>query len=407
MKKNLVLCLGVTLFSTISTQAKTFKVTNPSTGQTLEVSCIFPSSVECKQKIEEAKQRVMKGLNPSATTLSGARWQDRANGTKAAVASGYESTRDTIKSGAQASGEYITDKAQTVGGQIRGGLEATGGFIGDKAQAAGNSIRSGAQATGEFIGDKAQAAGSAIRGGAEATGNFIRDGYDASKETLSGAAGAVRDGASSAYRKGSEVASSAAEALQGKTYKMSIPGIEHSMSFYCRGGLESDECKKDQKEAEAAIRSGSTLKTLTEYRVAQGAQRTGEAVANGAHRAVRSTANFLDRMSIKTCQQKLKRYAKEFDEQYSNSGQEHLVSYKDKMSFIKQKLIEENYFESCESSFENAVLGNQLKIASGKVETENTHIFDGLGRLPNGGVGYWKNEDRVESYEEFNQTISQ
>lgn len=135
----------------------------------------------------------------------------------------------------------------------------------------------------------------------------------------------------------------------------------------------------------------------------QPVRRAGDALLDAAHSATGTLQNGLNRMSANSCKRKLERHARDFKNKYERTGEQSLVSYEDKMIYIREKLIEEGRLDDCSTHFEHAVLGYQLEWISGKgLVASDTHIFDGHGRTPSGQVGYWKNEQRA-GLEEFHQ----
>jgi len=368
----------LSIFITGSLQAKVFNVTNQQTNQTIKVSCVFPNSIQCQRNLEEAKYRVKNQTNPGATTLTDARMQDNSAAISNSISNGYNNTRDAVQAGAQRTQEQL----RVVGGNVSQGVQAASERVSSDAAALRDSAQAGAAAVG-----------SRIQSGAAAVGNSIQSG-----------ASALGDRAQAAAQTVSEGAQQVAQDVRGKTYRVSIPGIDHSMTFHCHGGMESEECQKEKDEVVEAIKSGSTSPTLAQHNL-RPVTNAVAAVVDTAESTGRSAASFLSRQNHAYCNRKLIEHAKEFDQHYNDSGQQHLVSYTEKMDFIKDKLIADNKFNTCEEHFENALLGHQLKVVSGQVVRENTHIFDGLGRLPDGGSGYWKSEQRNSRYGE--RTISQ
>ncbi|MAF77584.1 MAG: hypothetical protein CME60_05425 [Halobacteriovoraceae bacterium] len=400
------------IFST-QVYSKTFNVINQQTNQTIQVSCMFPNTIQCKNKIEEAKQRVMNQTNPGARTLSEARMQDNARAVSDNVQAGYNSARERVNEGAQAVRETTEAGLQVAGERVRQGADAVGAGY----EAAREGVVNGATA----VRDRAQSGYETVRDGvvdgATAVRERTREGYENVRDGVANGAAAVSDRAQRGYESVRDGASQLASDVRGKTYRVSLPGHEHSMTFHCHGGLESPECQDEQAQVVAAIKSGTEAKTLQEYKmqpvtevagqVAQTATEVAQAAAATARDMGRATSNFISEQNHAYCARKLERHARDFDRQYSDSGQQHLVSYKDKMDYIREKLEDEGKFSTCEVHFENAVLGHQLKFVSGQVIREDTHIFDGLGRLHNGTTGYWKNEDRVDSYQTYRRSISQ
>ncbi len=119
-----------------------------------------------------------------------------------------------------------------------------------------------------------------------------------------------------------------------------------------------------------------------------------DAVVNTGQGIGQKIGDFVSEEKHKYCKRKLERHAKDFDQQYE-ATETQLVSFQEKLNYIEKSLVEEGKFETCQDHFEQAVLGYQLKwVQRGEVAQEKTHIFDGLGRLADGEVGYWKNEDR-------------
>lgn len=317
----------ISLISSYSVSAKVFRLKNSETGQVMEVSCLFPSSVQCQTKLEEAKKRLIQQTNPNRTSLSGARAEDTAKG--------------------------ISDSAVALGNNVR-----------DGAVGLGNTIRDGASNVAEGGMDLASRAGDKI---------------------------------SETYQRASEGVGNAIESAKGKTYRLKVPGIEHTMTFHCHGGLESKECLRDKTEAEIAIRSGSTAATLQDHKLRH-LNRAGEVVRDVAEETATRVGDGLDRLGHNSCKAKLERHARDFDNSYRDkfvSGEQtELVSYVEKMDYIKERLVSEGRYEDCQIHFENAELGYQLEwVAGRRLERRDTNIFDGLGRHKE-GMGYWTNEER-------------
>lgn len=321
-----------------SVEAKTFRFTNKETGQSMTVHCFFPQSVQCQQKKDEVIKRLTQGTNPQSSTLTGARASDFGS---------------NVKNSALSTGSSIKDGAVNVAGDVKDGAVNMAGDVKDGAVDLGVKAVDGAVGLGSAIGN-----------------------------TASRAFDSVRDGASQA-----------AAAIGGKTYRVKVPGYEHSMTFHCRGGLESKECQEEKNIVVAAIKGGSEAKTLEEFRLSP-LYRAKDAVVGATERVVDGTKSVISRESHNYCKRKLERHAKDFDEKYERTETQ-LVSYEEKLLYIEDKLVEEGKMEACQEHFDNAVLGYQLKwIQRGEVAQEKTHIFDGLGRLADGGVGYWKQEER-------------
>lgn len=321
-----------------SVQAKTFRFQNSQTGQVMSVHCFFPNSVQCQNKIEEVKQRLRNSTNPDQTTLSGARAADAAGN--------------------------VRDGAVQMGTSLRDGAVDAGTTVRDGAVDAGRTVRDGAVEAGQAVGDFGSRVASGVREQADHAGNVLANGANAARE-----------------------------AVVGRTYRVRVPGIEHSMTFHCRGGLESEECKEEKDMAVVAIRGGSTAESLDEFRQTP-AYRAREFASETATTVREGTLNTISRMNHNYCKDKLERHARDFDEEYERTETQ-LVSYTEKIAYIEEKLREEGKLEECQVHFDHAVLGYQLRwIQRGEIAQEKTHIFDGLGRLGDGGVGYWKNEER-------------
>lgn len=310
-----------------SAVAKTFKVTNPTSGQTIKVHCFNPNSTQCKYKIEEAKERVLKGTNQGVSSLSAARAQDTARATGDAIS-------DTVSTGVE----------RTQAGLAIAREKTVEGFNSARTRTM-SGVNTATERTGEFLRN---------------TGERVRSGVEAAK---------------------------------GKTYRVKVPGYEHSMTFHCFGGLESKECQEEKNVVVAAIKGGTDAKTLEEFRH-RPLYRAKDFVVDSAITAKDKTVEFVSRLDHISCRDKLARHAKDFDNDYAQKGNQ-LVSYQEKLNYIEEKLKEEGRMNDCQSHFDNAVLGYQLKwVGGGELAQEKTHIFDGLGRLADGGVGYWKNEER-------------
>jgi hypothetical protein len=331
------LIIAVAMLGSWSAHSKVFNFKNSQTGQTMSVSCLFPSSLQCQKKIEEVKERLRNSTNPNSTTLTSARAADAAN----EVRDDASQLRDSVSSG------------------ISRGIES--------ASNAGTRVRNSASEVGSQISDS-------VSSGVDSTLQFGRN---------------VRD----------TVADSVDEA-RGQRYRVQIPGIEHTMTFHCHGGLESEECKSEKAEVAQAIRDGSVEETLAAHKMRPArdvAASVADTTSEVALSVGRTVSNGVGRLNHGFCKRKLERFAGEFDDSYRVSGRE-LVSYEVKMEFIKEKLEEGNNFDACEEQYNTAVLGYQLKwAAGGSTDLERTHIFDGLGRFANGDMGYWKNEERAQA----------
>jgi hypothetical protein len=359
MKPGTLFFMAVILVSS-NTYSKTIKLRNTQTGQTMSVFCFNANSKQCQYKLEEAKSRLQEGTNQEASTLTGARVEDSVN----------------------QSATYIGDNAAALRDAVSRGAESTGDAVARGLVSTRDAVARGAESTRD-----------AVSRGAETAGNNLSAGADSASDLLSRGANNTRDALANAADRTKNAVSNGIDQLKGKTYRVRIPGHEQSMTFHCFGGLESKECKQDQEETVAAIKQGSESSSLEDYRMSPlykaGDAITGAAVVVGDN--VNNALNFLDH---KSCKAKLERHARDFDESYSLNGSE-LTSYEVKMDYVLEKLTEEGRLDDCQEHYDNAVLGYQLDwVTRGRVSQVRTHIFDGVGRLANGNMGYWKNEER-------------
>jgi len=290
----------------------------------------------CQTKIEEAKKRVMAGMNASNETLSGARASDLGN---------------HMKDGA-------VDTATTVKDRV--------------------------VATGSLIGDSVSNGFDRVKEGFSSAADKTKEGFNAASDSTASTFGKMRDGVADA-----------ADRATGKTYRLRVPGHDHSMTFHCFGGLESNECLEEKEIVVAAIKGGSDAESLEEFKLSP-LYRAKDFVVDTAVAGKDKTVEFIGRLDHLSCRNKIARHARDFDEDYGRTGSQ-LVSYQEKLEYIEEEMIEEGRMEECQSHFDNATLGYQLKwVSGGEVVREKTHIFDGLGRLADGDIGYWKNEERSE-----------
>jgi hypothetical protein len=263
------------------------------------------------------------------------------------------------KQGASDFGNQFREDLREAGQEIRSDAKAVGDAVGNAARATGEAAGKAVRATGEVAGNAVRATGEAIRNASNATVKVVR--------------GAV-------------------DKVNGQAYRVKLPGHDHEMVYHCFGGQESKECKSELEEVVAAIKSGTDKETLEAYRlrhVSAGVERIKTGISWAGH---------------KSCKDKLARHARDFDSSYENkflTGQhKELVSYMEKMEYIRVKLVEEKRFEDCKEHFISASLGYQLEwAAGGELVQKDTHIFDGVG-FHKGGMGYWKSEQRDSSYGE-------
>ena len=110
----------LSIFITGSLQAKVFNVTNQQTNQTIKVSCVFPSSIQCQKNLEEAKYRVKNQTNPGATTLTDARLQDNSAAISNSISNGYNNTKNAVQAGAQRTQEQF----RVVGDNVSQGVQS-------------------------------------------------------------------------------------------------------------------------------------------------------------------------------------------------------------------------------------------------------------------------------------------
>ncbi|MCF8060650.1 MAG: hypothetical protein K9K67_15210 [Bacteriovoracaceae bacterium] len=340
--------------------SKTIKLVNTQTGQSMSVFCLNANSTHCRFKLEEAKARLRENTNPDQSSLSGARAQDSINQTKDYISENAAAARDTVVRGAERTSEVVTNGAVTAR---------------------------------DTVSDRANSAGTALANGADTAKDAVVRGFNSTRDALARGLDTTRNAISNGAESAGNAVASGVDHLKGQTYRVRVPGQDHSMTFHCFGGLESNECKKDKEQTVEAIKKGSTASTLEDYRLTP-LYNAGNAIADTAEVVGDNVKNALNFLDHKSCKAKLERHAKDFDESYNISGTT-LTSYEVKMDYIEEKLVEEGRMEDCREHFENAVLGYQLNwIAKGEVSQERTHIFDGLGRLANGKMGYWKNEER-------------
>lgn len=262
-----------------------------------------------------------------------------------------------------------------------------------KNQGANNLTEAGLQDAGRQVKSDFQAAGRQLQSDARAVGQAAQTAAVATDK-------AIKDGVASTTKFVADTVDSTREALKTRKFIAKARGIDHSMSFECigqysgGGKFTTKECQNDYAEAMAAIKSGSKAKSLAEHRI------QSDPVARTVAAGINGIKSGVTRLGHNTCRQKLERHARDFDQDYANQGLQHLVSYEDKMSYIKTELENEtaadgkNYFHHCQEHFKNAVFGMQLTWVGGQdpFKAEQTSMFNGLGRLSNGKVAKFNSE---------------
>jgi len=341
------LIIALAIFGSWSVHSKTFKFTNPETAQSMSVFCFNPSSLQCQKKKEEVRQRLLSNSNPASATLSAARASDSYNHVKTSVSDDASQARegitDTATKGSDAVigfGKKVIDTVSEKAGDGIAATRALGSRVSDSVK---DSASQGAAATRDMGSRASDSVSSGLSQGVDATRGF-----------------------------GSRVS----ESVSGGVSQ----GVEATKGFGAR--------------VSESVSGGVS-------RGVEATQGVGGAVAEKATGATRSVGsriqNGITRMNHGFCQRKLARHAKEFDNSYRISGRE-LISFEVKMDHIKEELESAGELERCQEHYDNALLGYQLKwAAGGETDSERTHIFDGLGRLADGKVGYWTNEERSAS----------
>ena len=370
MKPGTLFFMAVILVSS-NTYSKTIKLRNTQTGQTMSVFCFNANSKQCQYKLEEAKSRLREGSNQEATRLTGARVEDSLNQTGEYICNNAAALRDTVSKGALSARDALSRGAESTGDAVARGFESTRDAVARRADSTRDAVARGVETASENFSAGADTASGALSRGANNTRDALARAADNTKNAVS----------------------NGVDQLKGKTYRVRIPGHEQSMTFHCFGGLESNECKQDQEETVVAIKQGSEFSSLEDYRLSP-LYKAGDAIADAAVVVGDNVNNALNFLDHKSCKAKLERHARDFDESYSLNGSE-LTSYEVKMDYVLEKLTEEGRQDDCQEHYDNAVLGYQLDwVTRGRVSQVRTHIFDGVGRLANGNMGYWKNEER-------------